>query len=45
MYELTISLTDGTEKVRPFNIDEYDLRAGSNLYVEVGEEISVPMQE
>ncbi|GAB6861245.1 hypothetical protein ACFR97_14365 [Haloplanus litoreus] len=44
-YELTVTLADGTEHVRPFSVEEYDLRMGSNLIVTVGERIRVVMEE
>ncbi|MFC7174240.1 hypothetical protein ACFQL0_14565 [Haloplanus litoreus] len=43
--ELTVTLADGTEHVRPFSVEEYDLRMGSNLIVTVGERIRVVMEE
>lgn len=44
-YELTVTLADGTERVRPFDIEDYDLRMGSNLVVEVGDRIRVLVEE
>jgi len=34
-YELTVSVAAGQTTTRPFAIDDYDLRAGSNLIVEI----------
>jgi len=44
-YELTVALPDGTESVRPFDVEEYDRRTGANLIVEIGERIRVLMEE
>ena len=45
-YELTVSADPGPTTTRPFAIDDYDLRAGSNLIVEVDEsEVTVLLQE
>ena len=44
-YELTVALADGTERVLPFGVEEYDLRMGSNLIVMVGERVRVVMEE
>lgn len=45
-YELTVSVATGETTTRPFAIDDYDLRAGSNLIVEVDEsEVTVLLQE
>jgi hypothetical protein len=44
-YELTVALADGTERVRPFSVEEYDLRMGSDLVVAVGERVRVVMEE
>ncbi|WP_251342681.1 hypothetical protein [Haloplanus halophilus] len=43
-YELTVSLADD-ERVRPFDVEDYDLRMGSDLIVEIGERIRVLMEE
>ena len=45
-YELTVSVAAGQTTTRPFAIDDYDLRAGSNLIVEIsGSDIMVVLQE
>jgi hypothetical protein len=45
-YELTVSVAAGPTTTRPFAIDDYDLRAGSNLIVEIsGSDIIVLLQE
>ena len=45
-YELTVSVAAGPTTTRPFAIDDYDLRAGSNLIVEIsGSDITVLLQE
>jgi hypothetical protein len=44
-YELTVALADGTERARPFGVEVYDLRMGSNLVVAVGERVRVVMEE
>ena len=45
-YELTVSVAAGQTTTRPFAIDDYDLRAGSNLIVEISEsDIMVVLQE
>ena len=45
-YELTVSVAAGPTTTRPFAIDDYDLRAGSNLIVEIsGSDIMVVLQE
>lgn len=44
-YELTVSLADGTERVRPFDVEAYDRRMRSNLIVEIGDDITVLMEE
>ena len=45
-YELTVSVAAGQTTTRPFAIDDYDLRAGSNLIVEIsGSDIMVVIQE
>ena len=44
-YELTVTLEDGTERRRPFDIESYDRRMGSNLIVEIGDDIMVLMEE
>ena len=45
-YTLTISLDDGRERDYPFNIEDYDLRMGSNIIVEISEsEIQFFIQE
>jgi len=44
-YELTVTLPDGTESVRPFDVEAYDRRMGSNLIVEIGERIRVLIEE
>lgn len=44
-YELRVSLADGTERVRPFDVEAYDRRMGSNLIVTIGDTIRVPMEE
>ncbi|AHB67855.1 MULTISPECIES: hypothetical protein [Haloarcula] len=45
-YTLTISLGDGREQEYPFNIEEYDLRMGSNIIVSIKEtEIEFSIQE
>ncbi|WP_434530099.1 hypothetical protein ACODNH_02285 (plasmid) [Haloarcula sp. NS06] len=45
-YTLTISLGDGREQEYPFNIEEYDLRMGSNIIVSINEtEIEFSIQE
>ena len=45
-YELTVSADPGPTTTRPFAVDDYDLRAGSNLIVEVDEsEVTVLLQE
>jgi len=45
-YELTVSVAAGETTTRPFAIDDYDLRAGSRLIVEIsGSNIAVLLQE
>ena len=45
-YELVVSVTGGPTITRPFAIDDYDLRAGSNLIVELdGSDVTVVLQE
>jgi hypothetical protein len=45
-YELTVSVAAGPTTTRLFAIDDYDLRAGSNLIVEIsGSDITVLLQE
>jgi hypothetical protein len=45
-YELTVSVAVGPTSTRPFAIDDYDLRAGSDLIVEIsGSDIIVVLQE
>ncbi|QGX94542.1 hypothetical protein EI982_06945 [Haloplanus rallus] len=44
-YELTVALPDGSESVRPFDVEEYDRRTGANLIVEIGERIRILMEE
>jgi hypothetical protein len=45
-YTLTVSLGDGREQKYPFNIEEYDLRMGSNIIVSINEtEIQISIQE
>lgn len=45
-YNLTVTTEAGPETSFPFSIDEYDLKTGSNLIVEIGDEdIMVMMQE
>ncbi|MDG5777752.1 hypothetical protein QA599_14950 [Haloarculaceae archaeon H-GB1-1] len=43
-YELTV-VVDGSEYRRPFDVEGYDLEMGSNLIVEIGTEIRIPMEE
>jgi len=45
-YDLSVSTEAGTETSFPFSIEEYDLRAGSDLIVEIDEDnIMILMQE
>jgi hypothetical protein len=37
-YELTVAVENGPRETFPFSVDEYDLRAGSNLVVTIGQE-------
>lgn len=37
-YELTVAVENGPRETFPFSVDEYDLRAGSNLIVTIDEE-------
>jgi hypothetical protein len=45
-YELTAAIEAGAEASFPFSVGEYDLRAGSNLIVEIdADEIMILMEE
>lgn len=45
-YELTVELDDGRTESMPFDIEEYDIRMGSNFTVEIDpENIRVSMEE
>jgi hypothetical protein len=45
-YELTVSVAVGPTSTRPFAIDDYDQRAGSNLIIDAsGSDITVLLQE
>jgi hypothetical protein len=45
-YELTVAVENGPRETFPFSVDEYDLRAGSNLIVTIDEEsVEILMEE